>query len=121
MPNVHLIWDRYDTKEVVAPAWSAAREDIISEGWSDILTANEPDPEDEVLPDLTLEQYLDAQASLDQDNHQVYFEVGRQYNEAKKRENGFNNRQDFVTWLKAAGWEIQTFEKGRLFAVKPST
>ena len=121
MPNVSEIWNRYDTKEVIAPAWSTAREDIISEGWSDVLAANEPDPEEEVLPELTLEQYLDSQASLDRENRTLYFDVGRHYNEARKRENGFNNRQDFVKWLKEAGWEVQSFEKGRLFAVKPST
>jgi hypothetical protein len=121
MPNIDLIWNRYDTKEVVAPAWSDAREDIISENWSDVLTANEPDPEEDEPSELTLEEYLASQMSYDRHNNAYYFDVGRHFNEAKKRDHNFKNRQDFATWLMTQGWEIQTMEKGRLFAVKPST
>jgi hypothetical protein len=115
--NVDRIWNRYDTKEVIAPVWSDQREQIIGQNWSEVLSRLEGEEEeiDPIPPTEPLEDYLHNKAIK---NPAKSINLNRNLNFAKEYfpEIDVNG---LATFLEKFGWIVERSEKRNIRAYPP--
>jgi hypothetical protein len=115
--GVNAIWNRYDTKEVIAPVWSDQREQIIGQHWSDVLSEVESDeistlPEQTGPPTHELEEHLRLQEARRNDATAPFVFVDRELTQAKRYFPEMNTKT-FSEWLTSYGWIINRQSKAK--------
>jgi len=115
--NVDAIWNKYDTKEVIAPVWSEQREQIIGQNWAEVLNrldGEDPPPVLHELGPLTheLEDHLRFQEAPRNDASAPFIFVDRELTQAKRYfpEMGVKS---FCEWLGSYGWTINRYSKAK--------
>ena len=113
--NVDRIWNRYDTKEVIAPVWSDQREQIIGQNWSEVLSQveGEEEPMQELGPPThELELLLRSMEAPRYDADNPYVLIDRELTQAKRFFPEMTIKT-FSEWLASYGWTINRQSKAK--------
>lgn len=112
--GVDAIWNRYDTKEVIAPVWSDQREQIIGQHWSETLSEIEDEemviPHDVGPPTHELEHHLRYEEAPRNDASAPFVFLNRELTQAKRYFPGMTVKT-FSEWLTSYGWTINRQSK----------